>query len=81
MIDAKEIDKIVNKLKEEIEDGTVNTADYTFAVLFLVITQLEKEIVILKLEEGDRRQEITKLKRQIRRLEDQLTLSQRPNAN
>lgn len=81
MIDAKEIDKIVNKLKEEIEDGTVNTADYTFNVLFLVITQLEKEIVILKLEEGDRRQEITKLKRQIRRLEDQLTLSQRPNAN
>jgi len=81
LIDAKEIDKIVNKLKEEIEDGTVNTADYTFNVLFLVITQLEKEIVILKLEEGDRRQEITKLKRQIRRLEDQLTLSQRPNAN
>lgn len=81
MIDAKEIDKIVNKLKEEIEDGTVNTADYTFNVLFLVITQLEKEIVILKLEEGDRRQEITKLKRQIRRLEDQLTLSQRPRIN
>jgi hypothetical protein len=81
LIDAKEIDKIVNKLKEEIEDGTVNTADYTFNVLFLVITQLEKEIVILKLEEGDRRQEITKLKRQIRRLEDQLILSQRPRVN
>ncbi|MFA5229955.1 MAG: hypothetical protein WC422_00550 [Candidatus Paceibacterota bacterium] len=81
MLDAEEIDKIVNNLKEEIEDGTVNAADYTFKALLPIIEQQKKAIVILEIEKGELQKEITKSKRQNRRLEDQLTLSQRPRIN
>jgi len=81
MIDLQDIKAKVENLKQEIEDSTVNSASYTFKLLLPIIEQLEKEIVVSRLEKDELRKENSKLNRQNRHLEDQLILSQRPRVN
>lgn len=81
MIDLQDIKAKVEKLKQEIEESAVNSAQYTFKLLLPIIEQLEKEIVVSGLEKDELRKENIKLNRQNRHLEDQLILSQRPRVN